>query len=141
MEACLQAEDINAAAKALQQMTDSLHPGEEPFFAAEVCRLRGEVGLNGQAATAAAAAEASFQQALVIARREEVKSLELRAAISLCRLWQQQNKTAEAYALLSEVYGRFTEGFETGDLIQARMLLQALQTEGPEREAVREDES
>lgn len=141
VEACLQAEDINAAAEALQQMTDSLHPGEEPFFAAEVCRLRGEVGLNGQAATAAAEAEASFQQALVIARREEVKSLELRAAISLCRLWQQQNKTAEAYALLSEVYGRFTEGFETGDLIQARMLLQALQTEGPEREAVREDES
>ncbi len=131
VEACLQADDVNAAAEALHKMTESLHSGEEPFFEAEVYRLRGEVGLKGQEATAEAEAEANFQQALAIARREQVKALELRAAISLCRLWQQQDNTAEAQALLSEVYGSFTEGFETGDLTEARMLLQALQAGRP----------
>ena len=66
-----------------------------------------------------------FQQALAIARRQEAKSLELRAAMSL-RLWQQQDKQTEAYALLAPVYGWFTEGFDTADLQDAQALLEAL---------------
>jgi predicted ATPase len=71
-------------------------------------------------------AEACFQQALIVARRQQAKSLELRAAMSLNRLWQQQERHHEAHQLLSEVYGWFTEGFDTKDLQEARRLLQAL---------------
>jgi predicted ATPase len=71
-------------------------------------------------------AEACFRQALDVARRQEAKSLELRAAMSLSRLWQQQGKQAEARALLAPVYGWFTEGFDTADLQEAKALLEAL---------------
>ena len=67
-----------------------------------------------------------FQQALVLARRQQAKSWELRAAVSLARLWQQQGKSDEARALLMPVYGWFTEGRETVDLQEARALLDAL---------------
>jgi predicted ATPase len=73
-----------------------------------------------------AAAEACFQQALDVARRQQAKSLELRAAMSLSRLWQQQGKQAEAHALLAPVYGWFTEGFDTADLQEAKALLEDL---------------
>ena len=72
------------------------------------------------------AAEGCFQQALTIARRQEAKSLELRAAMSLGRLWQQQGKGAAARQLLADIYGRFSEGFDTADLQEARELLTAL---------------
>ena len=65
-------------------------------------------------------AEACFQQALTIARRQQAKSWELRVAMSLARLWQQQGKRAEAYELLAPVYGWFTEGFDTADLRRRR---------------------
>ena len=61
-----------------------------------------------------------------MARRQQAKSLELRAATSLARLWQQQGKRAEAHQLLAEIYGWFTEGFDTADLQEAKALLQAL---------------
>ena len=67
-----------------------------------------------------------MQRALDIAHRQEAKSLELRAAISLSRLWQQQGKRAEAYALLAPIYGWFTEGFDTADLQEAKVLLEEL---------------
>ncbi|MBI4639199.1 MAG: hypothetical protein HY731_00790 [Candidatus Tectomicrobia bacterium] len=70
--------------------------------------------------------EACFQQALDIARRQQAKSLELRAAVSMSRLWQSQGKKAEARKLLAEVYGWFTEGFETADLKEARALLEEI---------------
>ena len=79
-----------------------------------------------QAVPAPAQAEACFQQALTIARRQQAKSWELRAAMSLSRLWQQQGKRAEAYALLAPIYDWFTEGFDTADLQEARALLAAL---------------
>jgi predicted ATPase len=62
----------------------------------------------------------------VAAHHEQAKSLELRAATSLARLWQQQGKRAEAYQLLAEVYGWFTEDFDTADLQEAKALLDAL---------------
>ena len=69
-------------------------------------------------------AEACFHQALDIARRQQAKSLELRVATSLARLWQSQGKRQEAYDLLAPVYDWFTEGFDTADLQEARAMLE-----------------
>jgi predicted ATPase len=65
--------------------------------------------------------------ALALARQQEAKSLELRAAMSLARLWQRQGKPAEAQALLASIYGWFTEGFDTADLQEAKALLAELE--------------
>src|SRR5262249_46620852 len=73
-----------------------------------------------------AEAEEGFLKAIEIARRQEAKSLELRAAISLSRLWQQQGKQAVARQLLAAAYGWFTEGFDTRDLQEAKALLEGL---------------
>jgi predicted ATPase len=89
---------------------------------AEGYRLQGELLLR-QVTLDMAQAEACCQQALAVARRQQAKSWELRAAVSLARLWQQQGKRAEAYALLAPVYGWFTEGFDTADLQEAKALL------------------
>ena len=70
--------------------------------------------------------EACFPKAIDIARERQAKSLELRAATSLARLWQQQGKKAEAHELLSDVYTWFTEGFDTKDLQEAKVLLEGL---------------
>jgi predicted ATPase len=67
-----------------------------------------------------------LQRALDVARRQEAKSLELRAAMSLSRLWQQQGQRVEARQLLAEIYGWFTEGFDTADLQEAKALLEEL---------------
>jgi DNA-binding winged helix-turn-helix (wHTH) protein/predicted ATPase len=91
----------------------------------EAYRLQGEF-LLGQAVPEAVQAEACFQQALTIARRQQAKSWELRAAMSLARLWQQQGQREEARALLAPIYGWFTEGFDTADLQEAKALLQEL---------------
>jgi predicted ATPase len=71
-------------------------------------------------------AETSFQQALDVARRQQAKSLELRAAMSFARLWQRQGKRHEARELLAPIYGWFIEGFDTADLQEARALLEEL---------------
>jgi predicted ATPase len=73
-----------------------------------------------------AEAEACFLKALEIARQQQAKSLELRATMSLARLWQQQGKRKEAYPTLSEIYSWFTEGFDTKDLQEAKALLEEL---------------
>jgi predicted ATPase len=88
-------------------------------------RLKGELLLR-RSAEHHAEAERCFHQALEIARRQGAKSLELRAAMSLSRLWQQQGKCQEAYALLAPIYGWFTEGFDTADLQEAKALLDEL---------------
>ena len=88
-------------------------------------RLRGELLLQ-HAVAQPGEAEACFQQALAIARRQQAKSLELRAATSLARLWQQQGQRTAAYTLLAPIYGWFTEGLDTADLEDARVLLEEL---------------
>ncbi len=88
-------------------------------------RLKGELLLQ-QSEHSASAAAASFQQAIDIARQQQAKSWELRAATSLARLWQQQGKNAEARDLLAPVYNWFTEGFDTADLKEAKTLLDGL---------------
>jgi predicted ATPase len=91
----------------------------------EAYRLQGALPLR-QATPDATQAEVCFQQALAIARRQQVKSWELRAAISLSRLWQQQGKQAEAYELLAPISGWFTEAFDTADPQEAQALLEEL---------------
>ena len=71
-------------------------------------------------------AEACLHRALDVARRQQAKAWELRATTSLARLWQQQGKCAEAYDLLTPIYGWFTEGFDTADLQETKALLQEL---------------
>jgi predicted ATPase len=95
------------------------------FYEAELHRLKGELVLQ-QSSNNAPAAEACFHQALDIARQQQAKSWELRAAVSLARLWQQQGKPEDARALLTDVYSWFTEGFDTADLQEARALLETL---------------
>jgi predicted ATPase len=118
----------------------------EHMWEAELYRLKGQLTLkqfgvrssefgvpNTQHPTpntqAEAEAEACFLKALEIARRQQAKSLELRATMSLARLWQQQGKREEARQVLAEIYGWFTEGFDTADLKEAKALLEELQSE------------
>jgi predicted ATPase len=95
----------------------------ERQWEAELYRLRGEQLLvQGDQARA----EASLHNAIEVARRQSARSLELRAAIGLARLWKKQGRTDEARQMLAEIYGWFTEGFDTPDLQQARALLEEL---------------
>ena len=107
----------------LAEALEAVRNTGEYWWKAELHRLRGE--LTGQQDTEQkwAEAEACFQQALDIARRQQAKSLELRAATSLARLWQSQGKRQDAYDLLAPVYNWFTEGFDTADLIDAKAFL------------------
>jgi predicted ATPase len=92
---------------------------------AELHRIEGELRWR-QSAPDAAQAEACFQAALDVARQQEAKSWELRAALSLARLWQQQGRRAEARELSAPIYNWFTEGFDTADLQEAKVLLEEL---------------
>jgi predicted ATPase len=95
------------------------------FWEAEVYRLKGKLILHAECGVqnAELVAAECFQQARRVAQRQQAKSLELRAAMSLSRLWQAQGRKEEAGTILSEVYGWFTEGFDTKDLIEAKALL------------------
>jgi len=95
----------------------------ERWFEAELRRLRGELLL---AQGDEAQAEVDFLEAIEVARRQSAKSWELRATVSLCLLWQEQGRGEEARRRLAEIYGWFTEGFETPDLQEARALLDEL---------------
>jgi class 3 adenylate cyclase/predicted ATPase len=111
--------------QALAEAHTLMEQHEERYWEAEVCRLRGIVLLQ-QPGTPQAEAEAWLQRALDVARCQEAKSLELRAAMSLARLWQQQGKRTEVWELLTPIYGWFTEGFDTADLQEAKALLEVL---------------
>src|SRR5262245_25462639 len=89
---------------------------------AEVARLQGELRLQ-LASPEVSQAEACFRQALEVARRQQAKAFELRAALSLARLWQQQGRRHAARQLLATIYGWFTEGFNLDDLQEAKALL------------------
>jgi predicted ATPase len=111
--------------QALAEAHSLMEQREERYWEAEIHRLRGVLLLR-QPETPQVEAEACLQQALTVARRQQAKSLELRAALSLARLWQQQGKRAAAYELLAPIYGWFTEGFDTADLQEAKTLLEEL---------------
>jgi len=124
---------------------EAVHKSAERIHEAELYRLKGELLLQqwqGSGSTVPVAnpqpltltlpveveAEACFLQALEVARHQQAKSWELRAAISLGRLWRQQGKHQEASELLAPIYGWFTEGFDTADLQEAKALLEALES-------------
>jgi class 3 adenylate cyclase/predicted ATPase len=111
--------------QALAEASTLVEQHEERYWEVEVCRLRGVLLLR-QPGTSQAEAEGWLQRALETARRQEAKSLELRAAMSLAKLWQSQGKHQEAYGLLAPVYDWFTEGFDTADLQEAKQLLDEL---------------
>ena len=92
---------------------------------AELYRINGELLLR-QAVPDKELAETCFDKAIEVARRQQAKSLELRAAMSLSRLWKRQGKKEEARQLLAEIYGWFTEGFDTADLKAAKALIDEL---------------
>jgi len=102
----------------------------ERFYEAELYRLKGTLTLQsevrGPKSEVEREAEECFLKAIEIARRQQAKSLELRAVMSLARLWYQQGKKDEARRMLAQVYGWFTEGFDTADLKEARVLLEEL---------------
>jgi predicted ATPase/DNA-binding winged helix-turn-helix (wHTH) protein len=132
-----QAGQAEAGLQVLAEALTAVDNTGERFYEAELYRLKGEL-LCLQTATAGrpgrapgvsprlAEVEACVQQALDIARGQQAKWLELRAAMSLSRLWQPQGKRAEAREILVEVYGWFTEGFDTADLQKAKALLAEL---------------
>jgi tetratricopeptide (TPR) repeat protein len=121
----------------------------ERFYEAERYRLRGELTLTQSSVRSLGSsvkkgpkskvqgakssktksqeeAEACFLKAIDIAQKQQAKSLELRATVSLARLWQQQGKAQQAHEMLAEIYGWFTEGFDTKDLQEAKALLDSL---------------
>jgi predicted ATPase len=115
--------------QALAEAHTLMEQHEERWWEAEISRLRGILLLR-QSAAQHAEAETWLRRALDVARCQQAKSLELRAAMSLARLWQGQGKRIEAYELLAPVYNWFTEGFDTADLQDAKTLLDALSEEG-----------
>jgi predicted ATPase len=116
------------AAEGLQVLAEALtavHKTGERQHEAELYRLKGELLLT-QAVPDAQEAESCLRQAVDVACQQQVKSLELRAVMSLSRLWQRQGKCTEAAELLAPIYGWFTEGFDTADLQEAKALLEEL---------------
>ena len=111
--------DVLAEAMAIVENTG------ERYFEAELHRLQGELLLDRSPGDHGPA-ESAFQKALSVARAQNAKSLELRAATSLARLWQAQSKTTAARDLLAPVYQSFSEGFDTPDLKSANALLDEL---------------
>ena len=103
----------------------AMETSNERWFEAEVNRIAGEIALMSPQPDAAKA-EAYFERALAVARKQQAKSWELRAAMSLARLWRDQGKAQQARELLAPVYGWFTEGFDTRDLKEAKVLLEEL---------------
>jgi len=128
-EAQARAGEPESGLATLDETLSSVEQTGEHHWEAELHRLKGELLLMQGEKTGAQAglqAESSLRRAIEIARRQQARSWELRATNSLCRLWQRQGKRAEARQMLSEIYGWFTEGFETADLREARTLLEAL---------------
>jgi tetratricopeptide (TPR) repeat protein len=124
-EALAEAGQREQALEVLTEALDFAKRNNEPYFESELYRLRGEVLLKAGSALNPEA-EACFHKAIEIALRQQAKSLELRAVMSLARLWRRQGKTAEAHRRLDEVLNWFTEGFETPDLKDAEALLNEL---------------
>jgi predicted ATPase len=98
---------------------------KERIFEPEINRVAGEIALKSPAPHTSQA-EAYFERALTVARVQKAKSWELRAAMSLARLWRDQGKVQQARELLAPVFGWFTEGFDTRDLKEAKALLEEL---------------
>ena len=113
------------ARRCIDDAIDKVERSKEKWCEAEVHRVAGEVARKSPARDTEKA-EKYFDRALAVARRQQAKSWELRAAISMARLWRSQGKSQQARELLAPVYGWFTEGFDTLDLKEAKALLDEL---------------
>jgi predicted ATPase len=116
---------LDDAWRCIGEAISTIEATKERWFEAEVHRISGEIALMSPEPDAARA-ETYFQRALAVARQQQAKSWELRASMSLARLWRSQGKQQQARELLAPVYGWFTEGFDTLDLKEAKALLEEL---------------
>jgi len=120
---------ITEALNVITEALEFVRQTDERWWEAEIYRLKGELLLQDEGGTLRVkdeeTAEACFLKAIEVARRQKAKSLELRATVSLARLWQAHGKQEEAHQMLAEIYDWFTEGFETVDLREAKALLEA----------------
>jgi predicted ATPase len=126
--------DGAAGLQVLEEAHDEIRRTEARFWEADLHRIAGELRLSGANQVEA---EACFVRAIGVARAQGAKAFELRAVMSLARLWRDQGKSREAHDLLAPVYAWFTEGFDTPDLIEAGALLQGVSRHGPRLEAIR----
>jgi predicted ATPase len=116
---------LHEAWRCIGEAMSIVETAKERWFEAEVNRIAGAIALKSPEPDAAKAEE-YFDRALVIARQQQAKSWELRAAMSLARLWRDRGKQQQARELLAPVYGWFTKGFDTLDLREAKALLEEL---------------
>jgi predicted ATPase len=116
---------FDQAQRSIGEAIDTTQTTKETWFEAEANRIAGEIALRSPKPDATKA-QAYFERALSVARAQQAKSWELRAAMSLARLWRDQGKVQQARELLAPVYGWFTEGFDTRDLKEAKALLEEL---------------
>jgi predicted ATPase len=123
--ACGELGQFKEASSYISQAITAVQTTNETWYEADVHRIAGEIALMSPERDTAKA-EACFERALAVARAQQAKSFELRAAMSMARLWRDQAKRDEARELLAPVYGWFTEGFDTLDLKQAKALLDEL---------------
>jgi predicted ATPase len=117
--------ELDHALRCIDEATTAMQTSKQLWCEAETNRIAGEISLLSPKRDAARA-EAYFERALTIAQQQQAKSWELRAAVSLARLWRAQGKVQQARELLAPVYGWFTEGFDTRDLKDAKALLDEL---------------
>jgi predicted ATPase len=120
-----EAEQFAEAQRAAFESLAEIENYKERWWEAEVYRMAGEIARKSPVDLAKA--KRYFEHALSVARKQQAKSWELRAAISMARLWRDQGKRDEARELLAPVYGWFTEGFDTRDLKEAKALLEELE--------------
>ena len=111
--------------RCINEATAAVDATKQKLWEAEVNRLAGEIALRPPERDVAKA-QAYFERALVVARQQQAKSWELRASMTLARLWRDQGKPQQARELLAPVFGWFTEGFDTRDLKEAKALLAEL---------------
>jgi predicted ATPase len=118
-------DQLDDAQRCIGEALDAIEKTKERWCEAEAYRLAGEIALKSPEPKAVKSEE-YFERALAVARAQQAKSWELRAAMSLARLWRSQGKVQQARELLAPVYGWFTEGFDTRDLKDAKALLDEL---------------
>jgi predicted ATPase len=127
-EACRRVGEAEQGLATVSEALELMRRFDERYMEAELNRLKGELLVMRNGPHAGAEAEKCFLEALDVSRRQNARSWELRAAMSLCRLWAKQGKKGEAGELLSGVYEWFAEGFDTPDLREAKELLEKTRT-------------
>jgi predicted ATPase len=126
--------EIARALATINKALDQSQNHEEGWCIAELLRIKGEILLKDTGVNAATLAEEHFHHSLDRACQQEALSWELRTAMSLARLWRSQGRHSNARDLLASVYGRFTEGFGTADLLAAQQLLNELAQDASRRD-------